>query len=322
MTGFETVRVAAVQATPVILDAKATAEKAVRLIGAAADGGARLIVLPETFIPLYPSNAWARRASSFGGFDELWERLWDESVDVPGPVVDRLVEVCGDRDVYCAIGVNERESGRSGTLYNTLLYLGPEGVLARHRKLMPTMQERLFHGVGYGNDLDVVETPIGRLGGLICWENRMPLARYAVYRSRPQIWVAPTADDSDGWLATVRHIAIESGAFVVSVPQYIPRSAFPDGFPVPLPDDVEVFGQGGAAIIEPTWGEVVAGPLYGEEGILFTDCDLRMGLYAKRWFDSVGHYGREDVLAGPFAPLQGPAPLEVREPAPQEENDS
>jgi nitrilase len=125
----------------------------------------------------------------------------------------------------------------------------------------------------------------------------MPLARYAVYREGPQIWVAPTADDSDGWLASMRHIAIESGAFVVSVPQYIPASAFPDDFPVPLPEGKDVFGRGGAAICEPLEGEVIAGPLYDEEGILVADCDLRATLHAKRWFDAVGHYSREDVLA-------------------------
>jgi nitrilase len=125
----------------------------------------------------------------------------------------------------------------------------------------------------------------------------MPLARYRVYREGPQIWVAPTADDSDGWLASMRHVAIESGAFVVSVPQYIPASAFPGDFPVALPEGTEVFGRGGAAVIEPTWGEVIAGPLYGEEGIVIADCDLRRGLHAKRWFDAVGHYSREEVLA-------------------------
>jgi len=184
-----------------------------------------------------------------------------------------------------------------GSLYNTLLYLGPEGLIHRHRKLMPTMHERLFHGVGAGDDLAPVELPFARVGGLICWENRMPLARWAVYEGGPQIWVAPTADDSDGWLATVRHIAIESGAFVVSVPQYIPASAFPDDFPVPLPEGSEQFGRGGAAIIEPTWGNVLAGPLYDEEGMVVADCDLREGLRAKRWFDAVGHYSRRDVLA-------------------------
>jgi nitrilase len=300
LTDFPTVRVAAIQATPVILDAPATVDKAIRFLGEAADQGARLAVLPETFVPLYPSNAWARAASGFSGLDELWERLWENSVEIPGPLVERLVEVCRERDLHCAIGVNERELDRPGTLYNTMLLLGPEGVLHRHRKLMPTMHERLFHGIGSGDDMAPVDTPLGRVGGLICWENRMPLARYAVYRGGPQIWLAITADDSDGWLATVRHIAIESGAFVASVPQYIPRSAFPEDFPVPLPDR-DSFGRGGAAIVEPTWGNLVAGPLYDQEGIVTADCDLREGLHAKRWFDAVGHYSREDVL-GKLAP--------------------
>ena len=234
MPTFEPVVIAAVQATPVILDAEATVEKAARLIGEAAAEGAQLVVLPETFVSVYPSNAWAHQAARFGGSDELWERMWDSSVEFPGPLVDRLVAACAENGVHCAIGVNERELERPGTLYNTLLLLGPEGVIWKHRKLMPTHQERLFHGIGAGDDLTVADTPLGRVGGLICWENRMPLARWAVYQGGPQIWVAPTADDSDGWIASMRHIAIESGAFVVSAPQYIPRSAFPDDFPVPL----------------------------------------------------------------------------------------
>jgi nitrilase len=305
MTGFPTVRVAAVQATPVIFDAGATVEKACSLLAEAAEKGARLAVLPEAFVSVFPSNAWGRAAADFDGFDEMWQRLWDNCLDVPGPGVDRLAAGCGEHEIYCAIGVNERESERPGSIYNTLLLIGPEGLLHKHRKLMPTMHERLFYGVGAGDDLQVIETPAGRIGGLICWENRMPLARYAVYKGGPQIWVAPTADDSEGWLATVRHIAIESGAFVVSVPQYIPASAFPPDFPMPLPEGKEVFGNGGAAIIEPTDGEVIAGPLYGEEGILIADCDLAQGLSAKRWFDSVGHYSREEVLGHPgeAAPL-------------------
>jgi nitrilase len=298
MTEFPTVRVAAVQATPVILDAEASVEKAIRLLEEAAGHGARLAVLPETFVPLYPSNAWARGAAGFGGWDELWERLWANSVDVPGPLVARLEEACARLGLWCAIGVNEREADRPGSLYNSLLLIGPEGLANKHRKLMPTQHERLFHGIGDGGDLGVVDTEVGRVGGLICWENRMPLARYAVYRGGPQIWVAPTADDSDGWLASMRHIAIESGAFVVSVPQYIPGSAFPDDFPVPV-DRERVYGRGGAAIVEPTGGKVIEGPLYDAEGMLVADCDLRDGLHAKRWFDAVGHYSREDVLLPP-----------------------
>jgi len=296
MTGFPTVRVAAIQATPVILDAEATIEKACALIGEAAERGAHLAVFPETFVPLYPSNSWAKDAASFEGWDEFWERLWANAVDVPGPHIDRLAAACAQHGIHCAIGVNERESERPGSLYNALVLVGPEGLLSKHRKLMPTMHERLFHGVGTGDDLVVVETPAGRLGGLVCWENMMPLARYAVYRGGPQIWLAPTADDSDGWLASMRHIAIESGAFVVSAPQFIPASAFPADFPVPLPKDKEVFGRGGAAICEPDEGEVIAGPLYGEEGMVLADCDLRVTLHTKRWFDAVGHYSREDAL--------------------------
>jgi nitrilase len=290
-----------VQATPVILDAEATVEKAAALIGEAAGEGAQLVVLPEAFVPLYPSNAWARRASGFGGWDELWQRLWENSVDVPGPLTERLVAAAREHDVHVAIGVNERESERPGTLYNTLLLISADGVLLKHRKLMPTHHERLFHGIGAGDDIEVADTPLGRIGGLICWENRMPIARWAVYRQGPQIWIAPTADDSDGWLASMRHIAIESGAFVVSVPQYIPAAAFPDDFPVDLPDDRAVFGRGGAVIVAPDSGEPIAGPLYDEEGIVYGDCDLRVGISAKRVFDAVGHYSAAAALRTPLA---------------------
>ncbi|MDQ3985769.1 MAG: carbon-nitrogen hydrolase family protein [Actinomycetota bacterium] len=292
------VRVAAVQATPVILDAGVSVTKAIGLLGEAASDGVQLAVFPETFVPLYPSNVWAREAARFGGFDEMWTRLWDNSVDVPGPHIDKLVAACAEHDIYCVIGVNERESARPGSLYNTMVLLGPEGLLWKHRKLMPTMHERLFHGIGTGQDLKVTETPVGKVGGLICWENRMPLARYEVYRQGVQIWVAPTADDSDGWVATMRHIAIEAGAFVVSAPQYIPRSAFPDDFPIQLPDD-EVFGRGGAAIFEPLNGDALAGPLYDQEGIVAADIDVGRTMTAKRWFDAVGHYSREDILHPP-----------------------
>jgi nitrilase len=297
---FETVRVAAVQATPVVLDAEATIDKAIDRLEAAAGEGASLVVFPECFVSLYPSGAWASRAASWSSAaDELWERLWESSVDVEGPLVDRLVKACANTGAHIAIGVNEREDRRPGSLYNTLLVIGPDGVLHRHRKLMPTMHERVFHAVGAGDDLGVVELPGSvRVGGLICWENRMPLARWRVYQGGPQIWLAPTADDSDGWLASVRHIAIEAGAFVVSVPQYIPASAFPDDFPLTLPEGLEVYGRGGACIVSPD-GELLAGPLYDAEGIVLADCDLRDALHAKRYFDVVGHYSRTDVLAPP-----------------------
>lgn len=312
MSETSIVRVAAIQATPEILDFEGCLVKAERLLEEAAAEGVQLAVLPETFVPLYPSNAWAADAASFSGWDAFWERMWDNSVDVPGPLTERLGAICAKHDMHCVIGINERETARPGSLYNTMLTIGPSGLLGKHRKLMPTMHERLFHGIGSGDDLAPIDTPLGRIGGLICWENRMPLARYAVYRGGPQIWVAPTADDSDAWLATMRHVAIESGAFVISAPQYIPAAAFPSDFPVPLPEGKKSFGDGGAAIIEPSWGEVVAGPLRGEEGMVIADCDLRVGMHAKRRFDAAGHYSREDVLIPQLehtdGPLDGPDP--------------
>lgn len=296
MAGFETVRIAAVQATPVILDAEATIDKTIALLDEAIAGGATFVVFPECFVSLYASGTWAAPAATWAeGCDELWERIWASSVDLRGPLVARLAQACAERGVHLAIGVNEREDDRPGSIYNTLLVIGPEGVMHHHRKLMPTMHERVFHGVGAGDDLGVVDVPgVGRVGGLLCWENRMPLARWAVYQGGPQIWLAPTADDSDGWIASVQHIAIEAGAFVVSVPQYIPKSAFPADFPLALPDD-EVFGRGGVCIVAPS-GKVIAGPTYDTETIVIADCDLRDALHAKRYFDVVGHYGRADVL--------------------------
>lgn len=298
MSTDQLVKIAAVQATPVILDAEACVDKALSLMAEAAREGVQLAVFPETFIPLYPSGAWGHQAARFDGFDEMWARLWDNSLDVPGEAISKLCAGCAEYDLYCVMGLNERESARPGTLYNTIVLLSPDGLVWKHRKLMPTMHERLFHGIGDGRDLDVTDTPVGRIGGLICWENRMPLARYKVYKNGPQIWVAPTADDSDGWLASMRHLAIEAGAFVVSAPQYIPRSEFPKDFPVPLPDD-EILGRGGAAIIEPINGKIIAGPLYDEEGMVTAEVDLGTTLRAKRWFDVVGHYSREDVLEAP-----------------------
>jgi nitrilase len=293
MSELRTVRVAAIQATPVIIDAAATVAKAVKLLGDAAAQGAELAVLPETFVPLYPSNRWAKGAAGFGGWDELWEQLLENAVEVPGPLVDELVAAAARHRIHAVVGINERDGD---SLYNAYLLIGPDGLIHKHRKLMPTQHERLFHGIGDGADLAPVDTPLGRIGGLICWENRMPLARWAVYQGTPQIWVAPTADDSDGWIASMRHIAIESGAYVVSVPQYIPGSAFPEDFPVPVERDT-VYGRGGAVIVEPTWGGIIAGPVYDEETILLADCDLRAGVHAKRWFDVTGHYSRMDVLS-------------------------
>jgi nitrilase len=296
MTMLRSVRLAAVQAAPVVLDLDATLDKAVDLIKAAANDGAELVVLPECFLSLYPTWGWIGAATTDGAaVSEIYRRMWESGVEVPGPAVDRLAAASRETGTTIVVGVNEREPSQSYTVYNTMLTIGPSGVLARHRKLMPTMHERMFHGIGDGDDLTVVDTPVGRVGGLICWENRMPLARYALYRQAPQIWVAPTADTGEGWQALVRAIAIESGAFVVSVPQFTVAADYPADFPVPLPDD-SVLSRGGAVIVDPDDGLVLAGPLYDEEGIVIADCDLSEALSGKAWFDVAGHYSREETL--------------------------
>src|SRR5919108_2333583 len=183
---MQTVRVAAIQATPVILDAEGCVGKAVRLFEEAAGQGAELAVLPETFVPLYPSNRWAKGAAGFSGWDELWERLHANSVEVPGPLTDELAAACRRLNLHAVVGINERDGG---SLYNAYITLGPGGLIHKHRKLMPTQHERLFHGIGAGQDLQPVDTPLGKIGGLICWENRMPLARRAGYQGEPQNWV-------------------------------------------------------------------------------------------------------------------------------------
>src|SRR5918999_4504380 len=166
---MRTVRVAAIQATPAILDASASVAKAVALLEEAAGQGAELAVLPETFIPLYPSNRWAKGAAAFSGWDELWQRLWENSVTVPSPLTQELAAAAKQHNIHTVIGINERDGG---SLYNAYLVIDNQGeLLHKHRKLMPTQHERLFHGIGDGDDLDPVETTIGRIGGLICWEN-------------------------------------------------------------------------------------------------------------------------------------------------------
>jgi nitrilase len=302
---FRTVKVAAVQAAPVVLDLEGSLDKACRLLDEAAGEGAELIVFPECFLSIYPTSRWAGAVvGDHAGAQALWERMWASGVEADGEAVARLAAACAERGVHCVMGVNERESHRpGGSLYNTFLVIGPGGLLHRHRKLMPTFHERLFHGFGDGTDLGVVETPVGRLGGLICWENRMPLARYAVYQGGPQIWVAPTADDCDEWIALMRTISIEAGAFVVGCCQYATAADYPGDFPFEIRGG-EVLATGYSCIVAPG-GELLAGPLVGAEGILYADCDLELGARSKQWFDVVGHYGREETLVPLLARTRG-----------------
>ena len=217
------VTVAAVQATPVFLDAGATAAKAAGLVKEAAHHGAELIVFPESFIPAYPDWVWRTPAWSDS---EFVKRFYANSVSVPGPIVDVIAEAAAEASAYVVMGVTEIEGG---TLYNTLIYLGPDGrLLQRHRKLMPTGGERTVWGMGDGSELGVVSTPFGVIGGLLCWENYMPLARAAIYAQHCDIYLAPTWDNSDSWVSTLRHIAKEGRQFVIGVAPLLRGSDVPE----------------------------------------------------------------------------------------------
>jgi nitrilase len=295
----ESVRVACVQAEPEILDRAATLEKLAARTAEAKAEGAGLVVFPETFVPVYPSSAWAKFLAGWtdprakGAFAMLAR----EALEVPGPDADRLGEIARENEVWLVTGVNEQDPARPGTLYNSLLYHAPDGRLAvHHRKLVPTNHERLVWGQGDGEGLRAIETGIGRIGGLICWENYMPLARFALYESGVEIYIASTADDGDEWQATLVHIARESRAFVVSPCHFQRGSSYPDDFP--LREEIaqlNPLGRGGSAILAPD-GSYLAGPLYDEEGILYADLEPQRLAEERQRFDAAGHYHRPDVL--------------------------
>lgn len=293
------VKVACVQAEPVVLDRDATLEKQGRLAAEAAGQGAQLLVFPEAFIPVYPSSVWARHLAGWAddGAKAAFARIAEEAVAVPGPAADRLGEIAAEHEVWLVTGVTEIDPERPGTLYNTLLYHGPDGRLAlRHRKLVPTNHERMVWGQGDGGGLRSIGTDIGRIGGLICWENYMPLARFALYESGVEIYLASTADDGDAWQSTLVHIARESRAFVVAPSHFQRASAYPDDFPLRAAlDGQEVIGRGGSAILAPD-GSYLAGPLYDEEGILYADLEPARLYEERQRFDPAGHYHRPDVL--------------------------
>jgi nitrilase len=295
----DSVRVAVVQASPVALNCDATTEKACRLIAEAGERGAELVVLPEVLIPGYP------RGISFGALigsrtdagRRAFARYWENSVELPGPVTEALGAAAARAHLYAVVGVSERVAGtRGGTLYNTVLYIGPDGrLLGKHRKLKPTSSERLIWGEGDGSTLTTVSTPFGIVGGLICWENYMPLARMAMYAKGVEIYVAPTADNRDSWQATIQHIALEGRCFVLACNQFMVRSDIPADWEDIGPGP-EVIGRGGSAIVGPM-GEYVAGPLFGEEGILVADLALDKIAEARFDMDVVGHYNRPDVFS-------------------------
>jgi len=290
--------VAVVQASPVFLRRDDTVEKACALVAQAASMGAQLIVFPEAFIPTYPDWVWAIPPGEEGMLNELYAELLDQSVTVGDGATERLCAAARAANATVVIGVNERSaSGRS--LYNSVLFIGADGrVAAVHRKLVPTGGERLVHARGEGSDLHVVDTPIGRVGGLICWENYMPLARYAMYAWGTELYCAPTWDRGEPWLSTLRHIAKEGRTVVLSACMALRLSDLPDSYAFKS----RFYGSAGAwinvgdsAIVGPD-GEILAGPLHEAEGILTAEIDLHALRGTRSLLDVTGHYARPDVF--------------------------
>ena len=293
------VTVACVQAEPVILDREATLDRLEELATEAAGNGAELVVFPETFVSVYPSSRWAKAFAGWEnpGAKQVFAQMAQSSIAVGSPAERRLGAVARELGIWLVTGVNEVEPEQPGTIYNALLYHSPDGELAlHHRKLMPTNHERLVWGQGDGRGLHAVETGFGRIGGLICWENYMPLARFAIYESGVEIYIASTADDGDLWQSTLVHIARESRAYVVAPCHFQRASSYPDDFPLAAElQGAGLLGRGGSAILGPD-GSYLAGPLYDEEGILYAELDPSTLLAERQRFDPVGHYNRPELL--------------------------
>ena len=288
---------AVAQTATVLLDTPATIEKALGLMAEAAKTGVQLLVFPEAFVGGYPKGAdfhiylGGRTPEGRGEF----KRYLDAAVTVDGPEIAQLAEAAGRHRMYVVVGIIERDGG---TLYCTAVYLGADGqVLGKHRKLMPTALERLVWGFGDGSTLQAVDTPYGKLGAVICWENYMPALRMAMYQQRIALYCAPTADDRDSWASTMQHIALEGRCFVLSACQHLRRSQFPADMNNRLPEAPEtVLMRGGSMIIDPM-GKVLAGPVFNEDALLTAELDMSVIPMAQMDFDAVGHYARPDVFS-------------------------
>ncbi|MGP0062778.1 MAG: nitrilase-related carbon-nitrogen hydrolase [Isosphaeraceae bacterium] len=288
--------VSVVQAAPVAFDREATLARVQSLAAEAAGRGAKLVVFPEAFVSGYPRGLdfGARVGSRTPDGRELFRRYWESAVDIPGPAVVALGASAREAGAHLVIGVIERDGG---TLYCTVLFFDPAGALmGKHRKLMPTASERLIWGQGDGSTMPVFDTPIGKLGAVICWENYMPMLRMHMYARGIQIYCAPTADDRETWLSTMRHIALEGRCFVLGCNQYARRADYPADYPAIQGDDpATVMTRGGSCIIDPM-GRILAGPAFDGPAILSADLDLDEIPRAKFDFDVAGHYARPDVF--------------------------
>ena len=294
-------KVAVIQKPPVLLHRDKTIESALASIDEAAGNGASLLVFPEAYLPGYPTWIWRLRPGGDMALSgEIHARLRENAVDLARGDLQPIQDAAARHGVTVVIGIHELDSAFSGTtLFNTVVVIGPDGgVLNRHRKLMPTNPERMVWGMGDASGLKVVETPAGRLGSLICWESYMPLARYALYAQDIDIYVAPTWDTGESWLATMRHIAKEAGCWVIGTATALQGSDIPADFPerdrLFTPD--EWINDGDAVVVKPM-GAVAAGPLKREKGILYAEIDRETARRARRSLDVCGHYSRPDIFS-------------------------
>ena len=294
-------RVAVVQQPPVTLHRQKTLQRGVELIEEAAVGGAALISFPETWLPGYPEWLWRLRpGDDYELTSDIHRRLIENSIDLKTGDLKPMQTAARRHKVTVSVGIHERDGEYSrGTLYNTVVLIGPDGsVLNRHRKLVPTNPERMVWATGDAAGLRVTETAVGRIGGLICWENYMPLARFAVFAQGCEIYVAPTWDSGDRWLATMRHIAAEGRCWVIGTGSAMRGKDIPKDFPQRakiFPNLEEWYNPGDSVVVNPT-GTIVAGPLHEKHGILYADCDPARASAAKRTLDVAGHYGRPDIF--------------------------
>lgn len=292
-------KVAAAQLTPVFLNKKKTVSKACKAIIEAGKNGATIIVFPEAFISGYPDWVWLIPNSRGAELNELYLKLVENAISIPDGSTDKLCEAAKSANINVVIGMNEKNTETSGaSLYNSLLYIDNNGkILGKHRKLMPTGGERLIWTQGDGSTLKSYDTNAGKISGLICWENFMPLARNAIYENGTQILAAPTWDKSPNWLLSMQHIAREGGMFVVSTCMALRMDDIPNEYEFKklYQEGREWINTGNSCIIGPD-GKILAGPLVGEERILYAEINLNEIIAAKRMFDVVGHYARPDVF--------------------------
>ena len=293
-------KAAVIQGSPALFDKKKTLKKMNAYVQSAAKKKAKLILFPEAFIPAYP---WGLSfGTKLGGRTpegrRTWRRYVENAVEIPSSDIVAIGKMAANAKAFVAVGVIEKDTKSQGTVYCTLLYFGPDGkYLGKHRKLKPTAGERIIWGEGDGTTLTALDTKLGRIGGLICWENYMPLARMAMYNKGVQIYLAPTADHRESWIATMQHIACEGRTYVLGCNQFVTKDMYPKDLEIgdDLKDSPKTLCRGGSVIVDPM-GKIISGPLWDREGILFADIDPDKTTEGKMDFDVAGHYSRNDVF--------------------------